>query len=503
MGRTARQNKRAKRAAAAMQNPMMMNPMMMNPMMNPLMAAMNPAMMQAAMGGMNAPESSESSDGERERAPAASKASSSAAPAPAAVEPDALPSLSSGPTMADVAAAAVSKAMAGLEQQRANLYNNQAEGMGITKQKPGTSIARLKVKNYGDLNSRLRRVHQRISTNNERMHQIIQAIHQEPVLTDEWVDALAEAEGFVEDWMAEGQSKAGRGKARAQDPSQTQMPQFMATAVPPKTPGVPLSVPATIQAPKAAQAASAVAGLAPVAKMPAMPPPPVPVKASPAVKAAPPAVHVPQVAGGVEVVPKANALPLHVPRCPARSPPSGSTPPPAGVDDVETELADADMEAILFDAFEAELEAELAAEAGATIAEPSGSDVPGAATAELHPSEAAGDVPAASHASGSLEGPDLTTLCAICQQLLRPAEGQGQRLELEATVCGHVHHKKCLREWYTFGHHGECPYKCPITVNVPMSAAADGAAASEMEHTSESVASGAASAEPADPPMVL
>ena len=51
MGRTARQNKRVKRAQAAAQNQMMMNPMM-NPMlaMNPMAAAFMNPMMAAAMG---------------------------------------------------------------------------------------------------------------------------------------------------------------------------------------------------------------------------------------------------------------------------------------------------------------------------------------------------------------------------------------------------------------------------------------------------------------------
>lgn len=49
--------------------------------------------------------------------------------------------------------------------------------------------------------------------------------------------------------------------------------------------------------------------------------------------------------------------------------------------------------------------------------------------------------------------------CCICQQPLRG--GGLPPLALEATECGHVHHKTCLENWWNFQNcRGDCPYKC-------------------------------------------
>ena len=64
-------------------------------------------------------------------------------------------------------------------------------------------MCRLKVKNYGDLNARLRRVHERITSNNPRMVQVLESIRQEPVLQNDFVEALAEQEGFDPLWMTQ------------------------------------------------------------------------------------------------------------------------------------------------------------------------------------------------------------------------------------------------------------------------------------------------------------
>lgn len=151
MGRTARQNKRVKRAQAATQNQMMMNPMM-NPMlaMNPMAAAFMNPMMAAAMGAAvppNAPgqsSGSETSDDERvHRRPADSGAKSSSPAVPVQDAQQTVPaeSASTDPNAASSAAAAAgdvfaqafNRAMRGLDQHRADLYNTRGENCTITR----------------------------------------------------------------------------------------------------------------------------------------------------------------------------------------------------------------------------------------------------------------------------------------------------------------------------------------------------------------------------------
>lgn len=151
MGRTARQNKRVKRAQAAAQNQMMMNPMR-NPMlaMNPMAAAFMNPMMAAAMGAAvpNAPgqsSGSETSGDERaHRRPADSGAKSSSPAVPVQDAQQTVPaeSPSTDPNAASSAAAAVAgdvfaqafnRAMRGLDQHRADLYNTRGENCTITR----------------------------------------------------------------------------------------------------------------------------------------------------------------------------------------------------------------------------------------------------------------------------------------------------------------------------------------------------------------------------------
>lgn len=148
MGRTTRMNKRMKKAQAAMMNPMM-NPMMaMNPFMNPMMAA---AMGGAPMGSNNVDSSSDSDEPrERERrgrsdlplaAPAkasqplpvestASSSSQQQQQMVAATDTEPAPEQA---VVADVFTQAVSRAMRGLDQHRADLYNADRENMTITR----------------------------------------------------------------------------------------------------------------------------------------------------------------------------------------------------------------------------------------------------------------------------------------------------------------------------------------------------------------------------------
>ena len=112
-------------------------------------------------------------------------------------------------------------------------------------------MCRLKVKNYGDLNARLRRVHERITSNNPRMVQVLESIRQEPVLQNDFVEALAEQEGFDPLWMTQDAPDAKVKAAAKAKTGQQSLPKMMAAAaasnqaaVPPNQPAVPVPVPA-------------------------------------------------------------------------------------------------------------------------------------------------------------------------------------------------------------------------------------------------------------------
>lgn len=122
----------------------------------------------------------------------------------------------------------------------------------LTRQKPCTSIARLKVKNYGDFNARLRRVHERISVNNPRMVQMVEAITAQPVLYDDWIDALAETEGFQPEWFTAVSENPRRGNAGAPLPGQQSLPKMMGAAAksgaPPSSGDAPSGAPQPVVA---------------------------------------------------------------------------------------------------------------------------------------------------------------------------------------------------------------------------------------------------------------
>ena len=50
-------------------------------------------------------------------------------------------------------------------------------------------------------------------------------------------------------------------------------------------------------------------------------------------------------------------------------------------------------------------------------------------------------------------------ICVICQHALRPTPPAEQH-DLEALVCGHVHHKVCLERWWNI--RGIARGRCPI-----------------------------------------
>ena len=80
------------------------------------------------------------------------------------------------------------------------------------------------------LNARLRRVHERITSNNPRMVQVLESIRQEPVLQNDFVEALAEQEGFDPLWMTQDAPDAKVKAAAKAKTGQQSLPKMMAAA---------------------------------------------------------------------------------------------------------------------------------------------------------------------------------------------------------------------------------------------------------------------------------
>ena len=94
------------------------------------------------------------------------------------------------------------------------------------------------------------------------MQSIVQAIRQQPLLSDDWVNALVAAEGFDEEWMTqapEPKRLSAKAKAAAVENGQQRLPDMMQAAVAANAPPV---------APPLGQG-----GRLPVT-MPSLPPPP-------------------------------------------------------------------------------------------------------------------------------------------------------------------------------------------------------------------------------------
>ncbi len=196
----------------------------------------------------------------------------------------------------------------------------------LTRQKPCVSIARLRVKDYAELNARLRRVHERISQNNPRMQEVITAVRQQPLLTDEWIDAMATNEGFEDEWLSvPAEPKRRSGKASAVLPGQQ-----LLTDVAAKAGGVAQQVAAVPPKATSGQPAHVVApqnvGLPGSIMLPPVPPPPL---QQPVVS--PKAVPV-----VVPVVPAAAPVHASVPAAPvlAHMPPPARVPPPRLAGDI-------------------------------------------------------------------------------------------------------------------------------------------------------------------------
>lgn len=212
----------------------------------------------------------------------------------------------------------------------------------LTRQKPCTSIARLKVRNYADFNTRLRRVHERISGNNPRMQQVVALIRQEPVLQNEWVSALAAEEGFDDEWMSLDHpavpKRSGKAASRVHPENQQTLPKMMATAVVSKAAAAtsaPVVVPA--DASRSTLAVPVVMGLPPVPKAKAspvrVPGAHAPAKAAPVASKAAGPVHVPEVPAATEAATRPVVLAASLPAVP----PPPVTSPAAAVAEVPNE----------------------------------------------------------------------------------------------------------------------------------------------------------------------
>lgn len=159
----------------------------------------------------------------------------------------------------------------------------------LTKQKPQVCVSRLRCEDYGELNTRLHQRHVQIVASCQDVQAAVQAMKSEVILSDGFIAALAEAQGWQDEWMTIQEPKArGRGpRATAADSQRDadtsrRIPEMMqAAAVLQKAP--PARPPAVLPAPPAGGSAVRHGGAA----MP-VPPPPRPA-AHPKVAPRPPA----------------------------------------------------------------------------------------------------------------------------------------------------------------------------------------------------------------------
>jgi len=133
----------------------------------------------------------------------------------------------------------------------------------VTRQKPNLQISRLRCDDYGMLNTRMNKVHKKIMNISQEAQQAMTALKNEMLLTDAFVNALAEAQGFDEEWLVDEVHPKGRGRsakavaaAREADLARNQrIPDMMkasAPVQPPPAPPGPVSVPPPVVVPRAA-----------------------------------------------------------------------------------------------------------------------------------------------------------------------------------------------------------------------------------------------------------
>lgn len=89
----------------------------------------------------------------------------------------------------------------------------------LTKQKPQVCLSRLRCEDYGELNTRLHQRHLVIAQSCAEVQAALQSIKTEVILTDGFIGALAEAQGWSDEWLVVQEPKnRGRGpKAVAAD----------------------------------------------------------------------------------------------------------------------------------------------------------------------------------------------------------------------------------------------------------------------------------------------
>eukprot|EP00435_Cladocopium_sp_Y103_P051549 s167_g16.t1 len=281
----------------------------------------------------------------------------------------------------------------------------------LSRQKPQVCVSRLRCEDYGELNTRLHQRHVQLLQTSADVAAALNAIKAEAILSESFVAALAEAQGWEDEWMTLQEPKSrGRGpKAVASEMQRAAagnhlIPDMMKAASqaagavpvrPPAAPG-PVSQPLTVAAPPPVPGSLA-------------PRPPVPLAV--AVAAAPKAPPVPVVLAAAPKVMPDDAATVIEPEGSATDGPVGT---PDAVAAAGDEAAANDMEVT-----------ETSVEHAAEVAE-----------------------------AGS-PGP----MCAICRNPLR----SGGR-EVQMLACGHVWHKTCLENSWTIGDHepGWCPYRCDV-----------------------------------------
>ena len=283
----------------------------------------------------------------------------------------------------------------------------------LTRVKPCTPVSRFRVKTYAALNARFRMQHNKILEQHEAMGQTVAALRREPLLSDDFVTAMAANEGFNDEWMtiSETRPKTNPKAPHVPDPNQMQLPDMLAVVPKLPPPALPAASKAAAMVPPPARAAlgkaAPVAPLAPLAT---------------ASVAAPPGAN-PLLQAAVAAGPPAAA---------AGAPPPTPIPVPTAPDAAAAENGDSN-----------------------------GDGMAAAAAAESLVPEVGRAVDAVN--SGQSRAGDL---CVICYQPLAASWCNG---ELMALTCGHVFHSVCLEKTWNIGQHprGWCPFKCPVEHDDP------------------------------------
>lgn len=340
----------------------------------------------------------------------------------------------------------------------------------VTRQKPNVQICRLRVDDYAELNTRLRKVHQKILSISSDVQAALSALKNELLLTEEFVSALAETQGFEETWLYEVEAKVSRGRgpkavaaAKAADIANNQrLPDMIRQRLPVQP---------------AAGALPAVGALLPPPPAPVQPgplgsPPAAAAAAAPASAAGivgPPAKAPPQVPQGVRAVPVQSLPPVPAPPVapPVPAAPNGhveaeGAPSNGGSGNDaqhEEEALDYNLPYLLYFFFRGLGWYDFVQQFSCF---PSLDGLYPQVLAELV-QDAVGDA-GAPGAAAALPTPIIEgqNICAICQQELAPQDSLPDAVQMLA--CGHVFHRDCLNQSWRIGNHerGWCPFRCNV-----------------------------------------